>query len=208
MAPKQEKLLINAYPLALSNMFIFGIAYHHTGDSSPDPQFIKVDNYHMAKKFPKSKLGYYVGYHYFIGKDGTIKQARSEDERGAHVVNCGCGKDKSGLPADTANFHYIGICLAGDLRKEQPSSRQLSALVALTKDVMRRHSLNEANLLNHSDFKATSCPGIDLSGEVKKILDLERRISMAESALDRVIPERRNKLLRFIERARRILFPT
>lgn len=186
---------------------IEGVVYHHTGDKSPDPQFAKVEAYHKAEGFPISKRGYHVGYTYFIGKDGTIKQARNEDERGAHTVNCGCAIDKSGLPYNTANLHYVAICLAGKFPDESPTKAQLASAAMLTMDIQARRGIPDRKLLNHRDFKATSCPGIDLSGEVLKVINQHRELKIAEAALNRVTPARRISLLEKIKAISSILFP-
>lgn len=189
-------------------MLVEGIAYHYTADLSPDPQFLKVNNYHKAEGFPISTLGFYVGYTYFIGKDGTIKQARSEDERGAHTVNCGCSHDKSGLPYNTANLHYIGICLAGKFPDEVPTPAQMASAALLTEDIQKRRGVPDEKLLNHRDLKATGCPGIDIAHEILKIKELRKQLRTAQDALDRVTPARKSALLRFIERVQKILSPT
>ena len=181
------------------------IFVHHTGDKSPDPQFAKVNAYHKSKNYPVSSLGFYVGYTYFIGKDGTIKQARLETERGAHTVNCGCKNDKTGWEYDKANVLAIGVCLAGDFKKEKPTERQIASLVALVEDMQNRHNIPDANLFNHYDAKNTACPGMDLVAEVLRIKRLRLQLSAAEKSVSRATPTRKARLLRFIGRATKIL---
>lgn len=179
-------------------MKIEGIDFHHTADTSPDPQFLKVNAFHKKEGFPLSNFGFYIGYQYFIGRDGTIKQGRSENERGAHTVNCGCAHDKSGLPEDTANLHYIGICLAGNFLFEKPTDAQMASLFVLTEEIQKRHNIPDSKLLNHRDLKPTSCPGIDIAAELMKIKELRKQLFAAQNALNRVTPARREKLVKFI----------
>ena len=56
------------------------VIVHHTGPTAYDPKadtshhtFEDVNEYHRQKWDFKSSLGYYIGYHYFIEKDGTVK---------------------------------------------------------------------------------------------------------------------------------------
>lgn len=138
------------------------IVLHHTADPSPDPQFAKVNRSHKDRGFPKSKLGFYVGYHFFLGKDGTTKQARGEDEIGAHAVNCGCAGDLSGYRAGTINSYSFGICLAGDFTKQLPTKNQIRSLTLLVLDLQTRYAIRDSRIFLHGEVKSTSCPGCDL----------------------------------------------
>lgn len=188
-------------------MKIEGIVYHHTGDASGDPQFAKVDAYHRGQGFPVSSLGFYVGYHYFAGHEGTIKQARLDTEDGAHTVNCGCKTDKSGFPKGTANKRLIGICFSGNFNEETPDPRALAAVLWLTIDLQRKHGIGDERLYNHRDLKSTNCPAYDLSGKMIEMKGVWKRMIAAEKAVDRAIGNRKARLLLSIEEARTILFP-
>src|SRR3990167_11268827 len=100
------------------------IIFHHTADASTSPQFARVDAYHKTRGFPKSKDGYYCGYHYFIERDGKIQKARHEDEIGAH---------------DTGeNLTSIGIALAGHFNVETPTQAQAEKIAWLVSDIRSR----------------------------------------------------------------------
>lgn len=183
------------------------IFYHHTGDSSPDPQFAKVNAYHKSQGFPKSSLGYYVGYTFFIGKDGTEKQARGETEHGAHTVNCGCKGDKTGLPFNKANIEGIGICLSGDFLKEKPTSAQIETLTRLTIRLQAVHNIPDENIFLHSETKSTSCPGTDLRAlyfvhraEIMKVPSRETQIKQLEKAIARSTGQQKEMYQRKLER--------
>ena len=186
-----------------------GIVYHHTGDKSPDPQFKKVDTYHKSQGFPKSSLGFYVGYQYFSGRDGTIKQARADTELGAHTLNCGCGSaDKSGFPAHTANERLIGICYAGDFTKEKPTAKALAAVFWLTIDLQRKYGIGDARLYNHRDLKKTTCPGMDMAGKMLEMKKIWKQMLKFEQSVEKAHGARKARLLRSIENARKILYPS
>jgi len=126
------------------------IVLHHSADASQTPQFMKVNDSHQRRGFPLSSLGYFVGYHWFIGFDGTVKQARSESEVGAH-----CN-------AKLMNYIGIGICLAGDFTKHKPNNAQIIALEKLLTEVQARWNIPDTNILLHRECKSTTCPAIDL----------------------------------------------
>lgn len=103
------------------------IIIHHTGGSDADPYadtshhtVSMVDSWHKKIGFNKSKLGYYVGYHYFIEKDGKVTQCRMHDETGCHTVGYN---------------QCIGICLAGNFDATLPSNEQIASTVKLLKQL-------------------------------------------------------------------------
>jgi len=98
---------------------------HHCGgtDAQPlaDSSFATVDDvnsWHYAR-WPefKSQRGYFVGYHYFISKDGTVTQTRNHNEEGAHVIGM--------------NSKSIGVCFAGNFDLTKPTEKQMNAWYAL-----------------------------------------------------------------------------
>mgnify|MGYP001559835005 CR=1 FL=1 len=95
------------------------IIIHHTANETQEPQLKLTDNYHKQEGFPKSSLGYYVGYTYFVERDGTTTQTRIDTEEQAHTKEF--------------NFNSIGICLAGNFDKEQPTTTQRHKLRELIK---------------------------------------------------------------------------
>jgi len=56
------------------------IIWHHSAINAKRLQFDEIDRYHKTRDFPLSSLGFYVGYHYLVEYDGTVRQAREEDE--------------------------------------------------------------------------------------------------------------------------------
>lgn len=95
-----------------------------------------------------------IGYHYIIGNgtnsgDGEVETGRPEWEEGAHC-------DSDGM-----NFKSIGICLVGNFDVQKPTTKQMTALINLCKDIMERHNIPISNVLGHKEVKgaATACPG-------------------------------------------------
>ena len=116
---------------------------HHTGVSTGLPQIKAVDRYHRDSGFSKSERGYYVGYHFFIERDGYLTQTRNENEGGAHTVGW--------------NQKSIGVCLAGNFDSELPTTIQIEVLKALIKKYGLRYQFHRESQLNRS------CPGKNLS---------------------------------------------
>lgn len=154
------------------------IVLHHTDDPSQAPQLGKVNESHKRRGFPMSGLGYYVGYHWFVGFNGQARQTRKESESGAH-----CN-------AKMMNYLGIGICLAGDFTQDKPNSAQIDTLEELLTEIQSRWSIPEENILLHRECKSTSCPGVDLRAlallrrrklETEKVLAAETNPSRLKS---------------------------
>lgn len=90
---------------------------HHTAVGGSSKQLHAVNRYHRDNGFPRSSIGWFVGYHYFIEKNGSITQTRTHTDVGAHTIGW--------------NTKSIGVCLAGDFNYEQPTRAQLSTLRSL-----------------------------------------------------------------------------
>lgn len=169
------------------------LVIHHSADPSTSPQFEKIDGYHRSKGFPISSLGFYVGYNWIIEHDGTLRQARGLEDRGAHT-NAMCDEGHCNLVA-------YGVCLAGDFRKSDPTPQQCKALYDLYK------ALNSPKVFLHSDVKGTDCPGnFDFRNELTRqyLADLKQRLKNAVHALPRFMgTPRGNMLSRLIGRLRK-----
>jgi len=124
------------------------VILHHSGDAAYGKQFNKINTWHRQQGFPKSSLNYYVGYHYVIERDGTIKQARQENEIGAHDQG--------------ENVDSIGICLVGDFNKERPTESQANAAARLFGFVRARHGISLTRVENHRVDDTTDCPGSNI----------------------------------------------
>lgn len=179
------------------------IVLHHTDDPTQGPQFDKVNRSHKARGFPISKLGWYVGYHYFIGFNGMMKVARREDEIGAHC------------DAKDMNRRGIGICLAGDFTGNEPNKAQLETLAALCRDIQVRNKINDDHVLLHRECKPTACPGVDLRKLMKehdtllaKDILMTRLEDSYEAYEKATTPTEKNMLSRLIDRIKKLLSST
>lgn len=121
------------------------IIWHHSADIFDGHQFDKINEYHRKQGFPKSSLGYFVGYHYLIEPDGSVRQARNENEIGAH---------DSG-----ENSNSLGICLSGHFSRRYPSEAQAASAALLVKQIRTRHKIPITRIEPHRWDDTTECPG-------------------------------------------------
>lgn len=129
---------------------------HHTGGTDAQP-LADSSNYtvqqcnadHKARFNFISSMGWYVGYQYFIDKNGVVTQCRADMEEGAHTI----GKNNSS----------IGICLAGNFDATLPTAAQITALRDLLVARMYEFGIPAENIVPHRLFAAKTCYGKKLS---------------------------------------------
>ena len=138
------------------------IIWHHTGDASQAPQFDKINLWHKSKNFPLSSLGFYVGYHFLIEPDGTVRQARNLDEIGAHDQG--------------ENLDSLGLGIAGNFDIGVPSENQTAAAVKILGEMMSSVGIKINRIEPHRQDDATSCPGLNI-GDNWLILEYLKRHS-------------------------------
>ena len=95
----------------------------------------------------------FIGYQYFIEKDGTIFRGRLDREEGAHTVG------------DTAHYYNrtsIGICLQGNMEIEEATPAQLKSLKALIDYKKQQYQIDNNRIYGHRELQATLCPGKNL----------------------------------------------
>ena len=138
---------------------------HHTATPRETTTFEWVDDFHKSKGWGG------IGYHYFIGADGSLKQGRADEEIGAHVK--------------WDNQNSIGICVAGNFEEEVPTEAQMGTLTQLLKKLCQKYRIKPAAIWGHGDrirtcwwkpavwFNPTLCPGKSL---YQKLPELRKRI--------------------------------
>lgn len=139
------------------------IILHHTAVSrfkNPD-QFNATNNYHKSIDFPRSSLGYYVGYNYEIAADGKTRQARLDGEITAAVPQEGMNTGKA-----------IHICLDGYFDIEMPAPEQIYALRDLLKELFTKHG--ELEIKAHHDFSPKTCPGRNIDMDFIRSLVVDK----------------------------------
>lgn len=125
------------------------IIIHHTAHTEDVP-IETIRKWHKDRGFKD------VGYHYYIRKNGKVEVGRQETEQGAH---CRAG----GM-----NRKSIGICLAGDFTKQEPTPEQIKSCKVLVYSIQSRYDIKD--VLGHSEVEGAStlCPAFDV-GQVKSL---------------------------------------
>lgn len=142
------------------------IILHHTVSLRDKTTIQNVNNWHSVR-FPKSSLGWNIGYHYLITGDGKIIQTRRDNEIGMHTI---------------PNDGKIGICLTGNFEIEQPSPVQLTSLQQLLEDLKIKYGFNDEQIKAHSELNQTLCPGIYL----REWLDKYRQLGFLKKKIERI----------------------
>jgi N-acetylmuramoyl-L-alanine amidase len=96
-----------------------------------------------------------IGYHFFIGEDGTLEVGRPIWAIGSHVAGYNAGS--------------IGICMAGGKNGENDyTDAQWRTLKALVATIRALHPAIE--VLGHRDFPGVNkyCPSFDVAEWLKK----------------------------------------
>lgn len=128
------------------------IVVHHSVETGPGPQFDVINALHRERDFPRSAAGYYVGYHYVIEQDGTVRQARELHEEGAHAV----GRNRTS----------VGICLVGNFDIACPTTAQEQSLGALLARLVADCGIEADCILPHRTHNAqTHCFGLLLDDD-------------------------------------------
>lgn len=126
------------------------IVVHHTGGTDSNPLAdTSHHTFEMIDALHKKNGWGGIGYHYFISKDGTIKQGRQDKEEGAHTI----GQNKTS----------IGICLAGNFDATLPTPEQTTSLTTLLKKKCNEFLIEPSQIFPHRHFAQKTCYGKLLS---------------------------------------------
>ena len=141
-----ESLKDNHDPMAT----IRRITLHHTAElpsmtSRTDHELVKA-----IQHFHRNERGWAdIGYHYLIGRDGTVFEGRALTVQGAHA-------------GASNNIENLGISAIGDFSHGMPPADQLAAIEAFLREQQARYAVPTDQVFGHRDFKATECPGTPL----------------------------------------------
>mgnify|MGYP002520706553 CR=1 FL=1 len=114
------------------------IILHHAAAKSCTAS--DVHNWHLNRGWAG------IGYHFFVGKDGSVVRGRPLWAVGAHAESC--------------NWRSVGICFEGDYQTEQDMpAAQLKAGQELVQYLKNKLGVNQ--VVGHRDVAVagTSCPG-------------------------------------------------
>lgn len=137
------------------------LCLHHSGGTDKDKladtsrhTVLVINEWHKYRGFPKSKLGWVVGYHFVIEKSGKLIQTRGLEERGCHCLGI---NDKS-----------CGILIMGnfdrplDWQNSYPTKEQIITLKKLLRKLVDNYNIPLDNIVPHRRFSSKSCFGKNL----------------------------------------------
>lgn len=114
---------------------------------SVEEQAAEIDRWHKAQGWSG------IGYHYVVGRDGTVATGRDIERDGAHVAGRNAGT--------------IGICLIGgrgssatDQPEQHYTPEQLAALRDLVDSLRTR--FGNVPVTGHNQYSAKACPGFNV----------------------------------------------
>ena len=117
------------------------IVLHHSAIEGESPQAKGVEKYHITKWGRP-------GYHFFFERAGMSFPMQPLEKIAYH--------------AGEYNAHSIGICLAGDFRKQNPTMMQIRTLEGVVTGLQHQFNIPDENIKLHRELRATKCPCIDL----------------------------------------------
>ena len=144
ISDKLQKHTANKYKTRLATA-IKQIVIHH---SATKP--ISVSGQADAEAFARYhviELGWPgIGYHYVIGKDGTVLKTNPNSVSSYH--------------AGKANATSLGVCLVGVFDIKEPPQEQWEAALRLTRELMGAYGIPAERVIGHREVPAAkSCPG-------------------------------------------------
>lgn len=125
------------------------IVVHHSDFEEP-PGPVGIKDYHLHVSGFSD-----IGYHFVIGADGAIYEARALDRMGAHA---GITKESRGDHTKDPDWGSVGIVLDGRFSANAPPAAQLQALDALIVDLRQRLPKVE-RVIGHAAGRAKGLPG-------------------------------------------------
>jgi len=122
----------------------FLVVHHSDFEEAPGPQAIL--DYH------RGPAGFSdIGYHFVVGRDGRVHEARAIDRVGAHA---GVSVQQRHRPWLDPDDDAIGIVLDGAYERDRPPPAQLASAVRLLRDLRERYRIPARQVIGHRDVKA------------------------------------------------------
>jgi len=122
--------------------------------STSGNQLAQIDSYHKSEDFPKSSLGYYIGYHVLV-TNGKKYKCREDWEVGAH-----CNTQVDGVSMNTKS---LAICWAGDGDIELPNAVDTALIKEQILEWQAHYSIGVEPHRKYNKNK--TCPGLFFTDE-------------------------------------------
>lgn len=157
-----------ALPNRMEEHAIDILTVHHAGDQSASTGPAR---YRSWQAFHQSRGWGDLAYHYIIGVDGTVYEARDTRYRG----DTGTNYDPTG--------HFL-VVVEGNFEVDEPTDEQLESLVQVLAWASQRFDVSPSTIGGHRDHASTACPGGNLhpyiaSGDLEN--DVRTNLGMSRS---------------------------
>lgn len=151
---------------------------HHAASNN---SFEEVQEYHIiGRKLRGLQPFNNIGYHFYILKDGTVRQGRPQHRNGAHAIGY--------------NAKSLGVCLQGNYSKENtPPEAQKQALRRLLKALRSTYAIPLSNIIPHRAVAATECFGSNLPDKYASNLLVEEATSIDSFTTRDLLKEARTR---------------
>ena len=152
------------------------IIVHHSAANEPNPQFLAINDWHKARRFPKSERGFNAGYHRVIEMDGSVVKARNDLERDCDALG--------------HNFDSLSVCLVGNLNDNDPTLEQTQSLTQILSEWCNKYGITADKIYPHRHFSATSCYGEKLTDNWAAVCYLNYEIERYSDQLAELTQEK------------------
>lgn len=131
------------------------IVIHHT--DSIDKEFLNapgIRRIHMVDRGWSD-----VGYHWLI-----------EIVEGEWIATMGRPMYRNGAHVKNHNTGSIGVAIIGDFEHEAPPVESVHLCAELCAALCRAQGIRTAEIYGHGDLRATKCPGMVPTGEIRRLV--------------------------------------
>ncbi len=130
--------------------------YFDTSKQTAKEHILNIQKWSMGK----DKNWIDVPYHFLVGLDGAVFEGRDINTLGQSNTS----EDVDG---------QIQIALLGNFEEQEPTKKQINALVNLIAMLCKQHKISPEMIKTHKDFSVTQCPGKNLlsfftNGKIKE----------------------------------------
>lgn len=146
VVPREEWAAIPADVSRMNTHAINTLTVHHAGDQSAatgPPRFRSWQAFHIDRGWGD------LAYHYIIGVDGTVYEARDTLYKGATGTNY----DPDG--------HFL-VVVEGNFEIDIPTKAQMDSLVTVLAWAATQFDVSPSTIAGHRDHASTACPGKNL----------------------------------------------
>lgn len=163
--------LLEPLPIDTNKNIPKWLIVHHT--ETQGQTFEQINEFHRQKWNLLSSLGFYLGYHYFIDIDGSVRQARADVDEGAHCIGY--------------NLKSIGIGLNGNFDITTPTIPQINSLKKLLLELALKYKIPNNKIVPHRRFSPKTCYGSKLSDSWAADLVINENLSTQKKLAEKIL---------------------